>query len=122
MLGFGDAGVAKNHHIPSSLNNFLAHMAFPKKMLSILRNCYPNSTNVPIPSDRSDVFIYFFWKQNTSENRVVSREVNIFASLSLNIYLLLVNGKVFIKIPIMCPALCSVLLKVKCVFHLMHNL
>lgn len=79
MVGFCSIAVAKNHHIPSILNKFLAHMAFSKKMLSILGNCYPNSPSAPIPSDLSDIFIYF---RNTHENKkVVNKAVSIFASL-----------------------------------------
>ena len=101
-LGVSNAAVAKSHAY--ILNNIFT-MASPKKMVSILGNYYLNHPNAPIPCDVSDVFIYFFSEaQHPWKQRVVSKEINTFASVFFSniFHLLLVNRQACIKISIMC--------------------
>ena len=121
MLGFGGTAVAKNHHIPSILNKFLAHMAFSKKMLSILGNCYPNSPSAPIPSGISDVFIYFRNRTPMKTKKWFIKQ-SVYLLLSLNIsYLVLVNRKVFIRIPYNVPSTVLSALASKVCILVVHN-
>lgn len=121
MVGFGGTAVAKNHHIPSILNKFLAHMAFSKKMLSIFGNCYPNSPSAPIPSGLSDIFIYFR-NRTPMKTKTWLIKQSVYLLLSLNIsYLLLVNRKIFIRIPYNVPSIVLSALTSKVCILVVHN-
>ena len=90
-------------------------------MLSILGNCYPDSPIAPIPSGMSDVFIYFRNRTPMKTKKWLIKQ-SVYLLLSLNIsYLLLVNRKVFIRIPYTVPSTVLNALASKVCILVVHN-